>query len=453
MAEGLSPAFTQGIHDYTTTCAGGRVTVRTRTGRGVRVKVHTLAEEGSSRSYRLALAPGQRLVVRIRAGKLASGYSVRCLPKDFPTFRSSGKLSPAVPFFSLSEANPIAGRSWHYAVIADRNGVPVWWLRTVDPVPINIRPAGKGRLAMWTFANQSGWPGTTPYEFRDYRGALRGGIGVVGEVTDLHEASPSSSGNWYVEAYVKRSPLNLTAFGGPQDGSVIDARIEEVREDRTVVWSWDTSTRVALAETGRWWGLLAAGGSPTSWDLVHLNSIEDDGHGGLIVSMRTVDAVYRIRKSDGSIDWKLGGTATPRSLRVMADGGGRGNPLLGQHDARLLPDGTISLFDNRSNSGEPPRVTRWRVSTSARTATLVESFGDPQVTDSFCCGSARRFADGSWLVSWGGSPLIRGYDADHRLNFSLKFDGRGFSYRAVPFTHTDVTRSELVAGMDSMHPR
>ena len=66
----------------------------------------------------------------------------------------------------------------------------------------------------------------------------------------------------------------------------------------------------------------------------------------MIASFRNLDAVYKIKKSTGKIVWKLGGTRTPKSLTVKHD---PHNYTLGaQHDARLLPDGTLTLFDNRT---------------------------------------------------------------------------------------------------------
>ena len=125
----------------------------------------------------------------------------------------------------------------------------------------------------------------------------------------------------------------------------------------------------------------------------------------------------------------------------------------GQHDARVQPDGTITVFDNRTNLNSQPRVTRWRIDSAARTATLIEEFTDPDTLPAGCCGSARRFSDGSWLVSWGSTALIRAYDARHKQRFALTFDGTGFSYRATPITSAQASRTQLVAGMDKMHPR
>ena len=65
----------------------------------------------------------------------------------------------------------------------------------------------------------------------------------------------------------------------------------------------------------------------------------------------------------------------------------------GQHDARLLPDGTLTVFDNRTDLSDPrPRAVRFRIDEQARTPTYLWSITDPAISFSICCGSARRLA-------------------------------------------------------------
>ena len=121
----------------------------------------------------------------------------------------------------------------------------------------------------------------------------------------------------------------------------------------------------------------------------------------MIASFRHLDAVYKIEKSTGRIVWKLGGTRTPERLEVGNDP--HDYTFGAQHDARLLPDGTVTVFDNRTYlRHERPRAVRFRINEQAGTATLVQSITDPAVSRSGCCGSARRLANGDWLIGWGG---------------------------------------------------
>ena len=83
-----------------------------------------------------------------------------------------------------------------------------------------------------------------------------------------------------------------------------------------------------------------------------------------------------------SVVWKLGGTARPESLTILNDpefttGSGFG----GQHDARVLDDGSVTIFDNGFHPDtvlrHPPRAVRYAIDAGAGTATLLEQVNDP----------------------------------------------------------------------------
>jgi hypothetical protein len=172
----------------------------------------------------------------------------------------------------------------------------------------------------------------------------------------------------------------------------------------------------------------------------------------MLVSMRHTDAVYRIRRSDGGIDWKLGGTSRPESLAVMNDPHGE-HPLGGAHDARVVGSGLVSVHDNGTGLGRPPRALRYRIDPLLRTATLEEEIGDPRAPSSFCCGSARRLSGGDWVLSWGSRPFFTELAPGGTPALTVSFDNGEFSYRAVPVEPGVVEPSALRAGMDAMHPR
>jgi hypothetical protein len=192
--------------------------------------------------------------------------------------------------------------------------------------------------------------------------------------------------------------------------------------------------------------------NPLAYDIAHWNSLEAAGD-SVIASFRHFDAVYKIRKETGEIVWKLGGTTTPQSLEVRNEP--RTHVLGAQHDARLLDDGTVSVFDNRTNLRHNlPRVARFRINEAAGTATHLGSITDPDVPASLCCGSARLLGNGHWLISWGkdatgNTGSIGGYEPDGDRTFLLRFD-KGFSYRAEPVPAGVVTAADLRQAMDAM---
>jgi hypothetical protein len=221
------------------------------------------------------------------------------------------------------------------------------------------------------------------------------------------------------------------------------------------VWEWNSRWHIGINEGRRWAStsnqfLKTLPNGKIALDWRHLNALQPDGD-GILVSLRHSDAIYRIDRATGDIDWKLGGTPTDKSLTIVGDPYADSD-FGGQHDVRVLPDGTVTLFDNGSNRGRAPRALRFRIDTQARTATLIESVTEPEAPASFCCGSARKLPGGDWVVDW--TPLlISELTADGTPVLRLNFADNRFSYRANPVLPGQLDPAAVQAGMDKMHPR
>jgi hypothetical protein len=114
-----------------------------------------------------------------------------------------------------------------------------------------------------------------------------------------------------------------------------------------------------------------------------------------VISCRHTDALYRIERKTGRVDWKLGGRHTSKSLELIGDPKYGSKSFGGQHDVRVLPDGTITVYDNGSRRERPPRLLRFRIDAGKRTATLIEQHTEPLVTRSDWQGGTRRLAGGT----------------------------------------------------------
>jgi Arylsulfotransferase (ASST) len=291
------------------------------------------------------------------------------------------------------------------------------------------------------------WHGgnTSPPKWATYRlnGTRVRTLPGVGRGSDAHDLQLAANGDHLIGAYVWQGNVDTSAYGGSADATVINAELQQVSPQGTLVWSWRSQHHIGREETGRWWPRVV---SQTPYDLLHWNSIEPAGS-AVIASFRHLDAVYKIDKRTDQIVWKLGGTRTPESLRVLNDP--RSYTLGAQHDARLLPDRTVTVFDNRSRLNQRPRAVRFRIDEEAGTATLIQSITDPAVFNSGCCGSARRLANGDWLINWGGpSNRTSGYKANGQRTFTLKIHA---SYRSEPVPEGVLTAQELRQGMNAMY--
>jgi hypothetical protein len=276
---------------------------------------------------------------------------------------------------------------------------------------------------------------------------------VGGPVADIHELQLLPNGNYLIGAQVHKSHVDASPYGGSANATVTGFQIQEVTPGGKLVWKWNSLSHIGLDQTPtRWWDMILQ--RPQPYDIQHWNSAEPDGK-YMILSFRHLDAVYEINRATGNIVWKLGGTATPQSLTVLSDPYGS-YPLGAQHDARRLPDGTISIHDNFTYQNRGPRAVRYQIDPQAKTATLVESVSDPDAASSSCCGSARKLPSGGWLIGWGRTPVggpvnrfIGGYNSSGQRIFELQLP-YGFFYRAFPVPSGEITAEQLRNGMNAM---
>jgi hypothetical protein len=444
---GLYPEFSSGVRDYVTRCGDDSVTVDVAAPAGTQVTV----AGGSARSGRFSQDVPLRVGQRFEIAVSGSGtYHVRCLPSDFPawTFERTGTPTQALTLLGISEG------SARFVTFVDGNGTPVWWFRHIrTPLDAKLLPDGNVAFARGEatpFGNDD-----TAYEIRSLGGGLLRTLQTVGGPTDHHDFLALANGNYLMMTYKPRDDVDLSAFGGPADATVLDAEVQEITPAGALVWSWNSKDHIALSETAPWWPVVL--GQPNrlpdgrdAYDIVHINAFEVDGD-SLLLSMRHTDGIYRVRRSDGQVLWKLGGTTTPESLDVVADP--QSQTLSGQHDVRSLGDGSISIYDNGTRASRPPRAVRFAINATAGTATWLESAVDSEVTSSLCCGSARKLPSGGWLVGWGSivAPVIGEYASNGSRLSELRYPN-AFSYRAFPVPSGAVTTQQLRDGMDSMAP-
>ncbi len=135
------------------------------------------------------------------------------------------------------------------------------------------------------------------------------GVGMKGNQHDLQFRT--SNHDHLVGDYIPRKHVDLSAYGGPADASVLDAELQEVTDDGQLVWDWKSQQHISLSETAsRYWDGIV--GPKGYYDIVHWNSIDPAGPNAVLASFRYLDAVYKISETTGNIIWKLGGSHTPQ---------------------------------------------------------------------------------------------------------------------------------------------
>ncbi len=441
----LQPLFNPRFPNYVTRCTpNSTVTVKAQ-GNGTPISVDGGAAQTGTFSQGVPLSTGQRFSFTVGS----QSYNVRCLPSDFPHYSFTRYGTSQAAYWLTTPTWSETKTTGTYVVMFDGNGVPVWWYDEGTgqiPVDADLTPAGDFSWSVEPFQQSFARPGTVRVEVHDLDGNLLDTLNTVGTPTDFHEARPLADGSFLIDSYV------LTIGGGsPLRPNVMDASFQNIQPDGQSTFTWNSAGIISPSESMIWLNLSYPGQSGTVWDAQHINTVVPY-RSGYLISLRNNNAVYYIDGTDGHVIWKLGGTTTPQSLTILGDPDAS-TDFGGQHDVEPWPDGTISLHDNGTGRGRAPRVLRFQINAAARTATLVQSFSDPHVTSSLCCGSARMMPTGDWLVDWGNSQIIEEFNPAGTVVDRLKLAWPLFSYRAVPIMPGQLSASAVIAGMDSMYPR
>jgi hypothetical protein len=258
---------------------------------------------------------------------------------------------------------------------------------------------------------------------RSYRtlAVLHGGDGYT---PDLHEFQITPQGTALLDEYV---PVhrNLTRLGGTSNGTVLDCVIQEL-DIRTgqVLWEWHSLGHVP--PTWSYWG---APRSPNIWwDYFHINSIQQLAGGNLLISSRNTWGVYEIDRRSGRVVWTLGGKHSSFAI-------GPGANFEWQHDARMHPDGVLSVFDDAGFPQEESQASAKFVRLDMRTMTarLVARYTHSPPLLASLAGDSELLPNHDVFVGWGSAPEFSEYAPGGRQIFNGVFPAGVGTYRALRF--------------------
>ncbi|MGI8754362.1 MAG: arylsulfotransferase family protein [Acidimicrobiales bacterium] len=441
----LFPVFSTDITDYVNRCySGSSTTITVDTPAGTEVSVAGSAPRSGKFSVAVPQFVGRRFIITVTKDLRTTSHSVRCLPSDFPRWAVTRTRAPQAEFYAtLPFAFPNPGS---YPTIYDDHGVPIWWGPKTNGLNATYLP--DGNLA---------WSRNNGFEEHRFDGSLVRTYSTVGAPADFHELLVLPNGNHVMATAQDRPNTDLSSWGGPANATIVNHVIQEINPAGQVVWSWDTFSHIPVSETTRYWQLqqLANPGGPfsPSYDPYHFNSVAPSGD-GYVVSFRHLDAVYQIRRSTGAIGWKFGGSLRVESLAPVDDVVAGGGVFAGQHDARMLSDGTLTVFDDGTGR-RAPRAVAYRLDLTRRRATLLDQITDPVQTVAGCCGSARLTPRGNYVIAWGDggtkpADFTEATPAGTRI-FSIRFP-TAISYRVEPIPFNTINRDVLRQGMDAQYP-
>lgn len=384
---------------------------------------------------------------RVRIGRFPDDNRKKMITRArnrFPAMVTRPRMRP--PALKVHASEPTATkRKIFFApkatglTIADNRGRVSWFLPTGhggggQVVQDFRRQTYRGKPVLTYYKASAGPKGRWQYRRfhirnRSYRKIASFGLGN-GYRPDAHEFVISRRNTALVIGY-RATRWDLRRLGGTRDSIIIDNVIQEIDiKTGAVLFEWHSLGNVPVSDS-----VVRPGTGAGSWDYFHANSVEDDGN-SFLVSARKVSTIYRIDKKSGRIRWRLRGDGQKRGSNDFSVGP---KARFGfQHDARRLPNGDISLFDNsvvkryasvRSQSSG--LVLRLRKKGKKRaTAGMVKRFQPPRPVLARSQGSTEILPGGNAFVGWGSVKRITEFTPKGKVAFDASFSTPVNAYRA-----------------------
>lgn len=308
---------------------------------------------------------------------------------------------------------PVQGAATNFQMQSYR-GEPVltWWEGEVL-LPEGI---GKGRYRLFDSS------------YREVT-TVRAGRGLVG---DLHEFFITPEDTAFFTAY-RKERADLSSIGGPRDGVLLNSYLQEVEiATGEVRFEWNAARHVALDES--YLSASDADNSGGAYDFFHINSIDVDTDGNLLVSGRHTWTVYKVDRHSGKILWRLNGKLSDFQMDPATT-------FAFQHHVRHHPGDRLTIFDDgaaENASGASNRALRSRgleihLDFAAMRAQLVHEYlPDPSFLAS-SQGSVQVLPNGNVFVGWGQQPYVSEYASDTRLLYDASLPSGTSSYRAFRY--------------------
>ena len=362
------------------------------------------------------------------------------VPKEYQSFHSRPELRPPDVTVSSTARTasggdlflaPYSGVGQYGPMILNEHGELVWFK--------SLSPAGT-RAANLRVQEYEGKPALTWWQDPlDADGSKTAGeviansayqtIAIVragnGYQPDLHEFQITPQGTALITVY-DAIDCNLSSVGGARDGAVADTLLQEIDlKTGLVMYEWHSLDHVPLASS---YASAAPASKAEPYDYFHINSIDVEQDGDLLVDSRNTWAAYDVDPQTGQVRWELGGRHSSFKL------GPRATPAW-QHDAIQQPDGAITFFDNGATPVVHPqsRGIELALDTANMTATLVRSYEHENPLVAGSQGNVQALANGDWIVGWGQAGYLSEENPAGQVLFNAHLPPEWESYRTFAY--------------------
>lgn len=293
-------------------------------------------------------------------------------------------------------------------MIMDNNGLPVWYSRG-RMYDFKIQKNG---MITWCLSDDTGFPA-----FDQNFNYLKTYLTTNGYLTDGHELKIQPDGTYFMIGY-QNSIVDMTKYvtNGYPNSIVRETVVQEFTAAGDLILQW------------RAWDNYNISDENGNTDFPHMNGIDIDEDGNILVSARHLSEVTKIDHNSGDIIWRLSGA---RSSFTFTNDSFNGTSF--QHNISALGNGHYMVFDN-GNYHTPliSRAVEYQLDLTNMIATLVWQYRDTPDAYTYWLGNAQRLPSGNTLINFVRPYYPKAIEVDTNgvKHFELSMVPGSDAYRA-----------------------
>ena len=357
--------------------------------------------------------PAPNTAVKPLAITMPNGVSV---PTELPLIKITVNDNPcALPIFIDNRG----GGGKYYDIIFDNNGSPLWYQKMPDERR-DMRVQTNGVLTMMARNVVNHYNGfDTNYH------QIAGYYATNGYGLDEHELQVRPDGTYFMVANrVNTVDMSRYVSGGYYAASVTEQIVQEFTAAGELIFQFRAWDHYDPRDEAAFINVMGS-----SFDFTHMNAIDIDTDGNMLLSSRNTSEVTKVDLETGEIIWRLGGVHN--QFTFLND------PLNGpanQHAIRMVSTNHYTLFDNGNLHPTPmSRGVEYEVDPTNLTATVVWQYPNPATNTiySYYMGNVQRLPNGNTLINWavGSLPKLTEVRPDGTKAFEMNWVNNYEAYR------------------------
>jgi len=331
-----------------------------------------------------------------------------------------------------------------YLLIVNNDGT-VFWSRQMNVTTFDFKKQPNGLLTYISVEYRNNLHLNRAFYGLDNNYNITDSFKVVSPTTDTfwtdtHELKVLPNGHTLILGFDWRQvDMSVIVPGGHPNATVEGYVIQEIDENNNLLLQWNSFDHFLIQDA------IHENLTGVFVNPVHMNAIEPDHDGNILISSRALSEITKINLQTGAIIWRLGGV---RNQFTFTNDEG----FSYQHDIRRLPNGNITLYDNGNfNTPQESRAVEYQLDEVNKICTRVWQYRHNPPIYALAQGSVQRLSNGNTLISWGWTnPTITEVTPSGQIALEMTLPQDSYTYRTFkadwPNTLLTLNLSALIEG-------